>query len=522
MTDRVYIYDTTLRDGAQMEGVSFSIADKKAVFKELVRLGVDFVETGMPGANPKDEEFNRIISETHPAIAVAFGSTRRAGAKTDEDPGLKILSKSGDTVCIFGKTWDFHVYDALNTTLEENLAMVSDSIAYLVSKGKNVVFDAEHFFDGWKSNREYSLSVLKAAADAGALWLVLCDTNGGSMPHEVYKATKEVLEHCPEVPVGIHCHNDSELGVACSLAAVNAGATMVQGTINGIGERCGNANLCSIIPALVIKMGKSLPNIDMPLLVEISRFVSESANIRHYAHMPYVGDKAFAHKGGMHISAVIKDPGTYEHIPPESVGNHRRLLVSDMAGKATIMEKLRGMGIDPDPKTITEITNRIKEMEALGYQFEGADASFRLIVDRLSPGYERPFRIEGFRLHMDEASSSGIKSEASIKVRDRSGNEEHTASDGNGPVNALDNALRKALTKFYPQLADIRLTDYKVRVLDEKAATAAVVRVLITSSDGKNVWTTVGVSDNVIEASLIALSDSIEYALTPRGREWIQ
>ncbi|NLL94914.1 MAG: citramalate synthase [Thermoplasmatales archaeon] len=519
MTDRVYVYDTTLRDGAQMEGVSFSVADKLAVFHELVRFGVDFIETGMPAANPKDEEFNRVVSETHPKVAVAFGSTRRINAKAAEDPGLKILAESGDTVCIFGKSWDYHVRDALGTTLEENLEMVSDSVAYLVSQGKSVVFDAEHFFDGWKANPGYALSVLKAAADAGASWLVLCDTNGGSMPSEVRKATEDVLAHCPGVPVGIHSHNDSELGVACSLAAVESGATMVQGTINGIGERCGNANLCSIIPALVLKMGKSLPNVNMSMLTGVSRFVSESANIRHQAHMPYVGDKAFAHKGGMHISAVLKAPDTYEHVAPDRVGNRRRLLVSDMAGRATIMEKMRGMGLDPDMETVTEVTNRVKEMEAAGYQFEGADASFRLIVDRMTPGYERPFEIAGFRLHMDEASSSGIKSEASIKVRDRSGNEEHTASDGNGPVNALDNALRKALTKFYPQLADVRLTDYKVRVLDEKAATAAAVRVLITSTDGKGIWTTVGVSDNVIEASLIALSDSIEYALAPRSGE---
>lgn len=520
MTKRVYIYDTTLRDGAQTEGISFSVADKKAVFGELSRFGMDFIETGMPASNPKDEEFTVWAAKEDSGRAVAFGSTCKPGKPAEKDPGLrKLLACGTDRVCIFGKSWDFHVEDALKTTLEENLRMVSDSIAYLRSQGCEVMFDAEHFFDGYAANPEYAISVLNAAVEAGVAWIVLCDTNGGALPDDVTKATKDVVSRFgKKAGVGIHCHNDSDLGVACSLAAVEAGATMVQGTVNGIGERCGNANLCSIMPALALKMGYSLPGIDMASLTRMSRFVSESANIRHQAHMPYVGDKAFAHKGGMHVSAVMKDSRTYEHVSPESVGNVRRVLVSDMAGRATIAGKLEEMGVDAtaDAKAITE---KVKEMEALGYQFEGADASFRLMVERMEKGYMRPFEITGFRLYMDEFSGSGIKSEASIKVRNPGGEEEHTASEGNGPVNALDNALRKALSKFYPILTKIRLTDYKVRVLDEKAATAAAVRVHITSTDGEAVWTTVGVSDNVIEASLIALSDSIEYALASSGRK---
>jgi 2-isopropylmalate synthase len=513
MSDRVFIYDTTLRDGAQTEGISFSAEDKADIYAKLDDFGIDFIEGGMPSSNPKDHAFVSLSGASkRKSTFVSFGSTMRPGTDPCNDSCLVDLA-NGPTkwVCIFGKAWDFHVKEALGTTLDENIRMIEDSIAYLKDAGKSVIFDAEHFFDGYRFNKDYAMDVVRTAMDSGADWVVLCDTNGGSLPKSVGDATAAVCRTF-DVPVGVHCHNDSELAVACSLAAVDSGARMVQGTVNGIGERCGNANLCSVIPDLILKMGYDVP-VDLTKMTAMSVAVSEIANIRHPTDLPFVGERAFAHKGGMHVSALMKDPRTYEHIPPESVGNQRHILISDMSGKASISEKLDEMGIESDDKGRKLITKRIKEMESIGYQYESADASLQLLFKRTLGQESRPFDVRGFRLSIDGIGETDLASEASIKVVDRGGNVEHTASDGDGPVNALDRALRKALSKFYPVLNDVRLTDYKVRVLDEKAATAATVRVIIRSTDGKDSWNTVGVSENVIEASLIALSDSMEYAI---------
>ncbi|MDO5853551.1 MAG: citramalate synthase [Thermoplasmata archaeon] len=516
---RVLVYDTTLRDGAQCEGVSFSCEDKLDILRRLDSFGADFVEGGWPGSNPRDDEFfSRAASVgLGNAELTAFGSTRRHGVRPEEDANLRSLADCpAKWCCIFGKSWDFQVTCALGISKEDNLAMVEDSVAFLVSRGKRVMFDAEHFFDGYRSDPGYAISVLKAAERGGAEWVVLCDTNGGSLPAFISEACAAAVS-AVGVPVGIHCHNDSDLATACSLAAVEAGCTMVQGTVNGMGERCGNANLCAVLPNLALKCGADLGAVDLRSITGLSRFVGEVANMMPSAGMPYVGERAFAHKGGMHVSALVKDPRTYEHLDPAEVGNSRRVLVSDMAGKASISEKLREMGLTAGEDS-PEITRMIKDMESEGYEFEGADASFELLVRRLRGDIEERFSVEGFRIFID-SREGGMDSEASVKVRSSAGDMEHTASDGNGPVNALDNALRKALESFFPDLRRIRLTDYKVRVLDEKSATAARVRVLIRSTDGASSWTTVGVSENVIEASLIALVDSLEYALMKTGRE---
>ena len=511
----MYIYDTTLRDGAQTEGVSFSVEDKIEVLKKLDSFGIDFAEGGWPYSNPKDKDFfDRAADiELKNTKLTAFGSTCRHGIPAEKDEGIRSLAECcAEYVCIFGKAWDMHVTGAMGITLEDNLRIVEDSVRYLVSKGKKVIFDCEHFFDGYKSNRYHATDVVRAAVKGGAEWTVLCDTNGGSLPDEVAAAVKEVTDSI-DTKVGIHCHNDSDLAVACSLAAVEKGARMVQGTVNGMGERCGNANLCSIMPDLSVKMGYDIGPADLTKLTALSMFVGEAANMNPHPGLPYVGERAFAHKGGIHVSALSKDPRTYEHIPPESVGNKRKILISDMSGKASIALKLKEFGISDEDGDNKEILKRIKELEAKGYQFEGAEASFELLVKRFKGDVVKPFDVVGFRLYIDEVGENDIVSEASVKVADRFGNIEHTASDGDGPVNALDRALRKALSRFYPVLNSVRLTDYKVRVLDGKAATAASVRVLIRSADGKDSWTTVGVSQNVIEASLLALVDSMEYAI---------
>ena len=512
---RVFIYDTTLRDGAQTEGVSFSIEDKMEILKKLDSFGTDFVEGGWPSSNPKDDEFFALAKELklRNTNLVAFGSTCKYGTPAEKDTGLKALAACCTKyVCIVGKAWDFHVTDALKISLSDNLRLIGDSVRFLKSKGKRVIFDCEHFFDGHKNNRMYAMDVVRAAVKGGAEWVILCDTNGGSLPKEVARATKEVVDSV-DISVGIHCHNDSDLAVACSLAAVESGAKMVQGTINGIGERCGNANLCSIMPDLSLKMGYDIGAVDLTRLTALSGFVGETANMSPDPGLPYVGDRAFTHKGGIHVSALTKDTRTYEHVSPASVGNKRKILISDMAGKASISAKLKEFGIDDEKADNKEILERIKSLEAEGYQFEGAEASFEMLVKRFKGDIVRPFDVVGFRMYIDEVGENKIVSEASVKVMDRFGNVEHTASDGDGPVNALDGALRKALARFYPILNSVRLTDYKVRVLDEKAATAATVRVLIRTTDGKDSWTTVGVSPNVIEASLIALVDSMEYAI---------
>ncbi|MCL2607638.1 MAG: citramalate synthase [Methanomassiliicoccaceae archaeon] len=510
----MFMYDTTLRDGAQTEGISFSTEDKLEILKKLDSFGIDFVEGGWPSSNPKDDEFFRRASSLKLGTKLtAFGSTCKHGAPAEKDKNMKALAACcAEYICIFGKTWDFHVTDALKISLDDNLKIVEDSVKYLISKGKKVIFDCEHFFDGYKGNKEYAMRVVRTAVGVGAEWIVLCDTNGGSLPSEVSKATEDVVNSF-DVGVGIHCHNDSELAVACSLAAVESGARMVQGTVNGIGERCGNANLCSIMPNLSMKMGYDIGSVDLAKLTAVSVFVGETANMRPHPGLPYVGERAFAHKGGMHVSALSRDTRTYEHIPPESVGNKRRILISDMSGRASISSKLKEFGISDEGKDNKEILERIKDLESKGYQFDGAEASFELLVKRFKGNVVRPFDVVGFRMYIDEVGKNDIVSEASVKVMDRHGNLEHTASDGDGPVNALDSALRKALSRFYPVLNSVRLTDYKVRVLDERAATAATVRVLIRSTDGNDSWTTVGVSQNVIEASLLALVDSMEYAI---------
>ena len=513
MSERVVIYDTTLRDGAQTEGILFSTEDKLDILRELDSFGIDFIECGWPGANPTDDEFFSKVKNVklNKSKLVAFGSTRRYGVKPEDDENLKALVQSpAEWCCIFGKSWDFQVKEALNIGLDENLDLVEDSVKFLVKSGKHVIFDAEHFFDGYKSDRKYALNVLRAAESGGAEWLVLCDTNGGSLPSEISESVEDALLTV-DVPLGIHCHNDSDMATACSLAAVDSGCSMVQGTINGLGERCGNANLCTVIPNLVYKTGFETSEMDLTKLTSLSKSIGELVNIPPRPDMPYVGETAFTHKGGMHISAMTKNSRTYEHIDPSLVGNSRKILVSDMAGKASIIEKLRELGLECGDDT-PDIAKKIKEMESKGYQFEGADASFELLVKRLRGEMKSKFTVEGFKILIDNRLGD-MDTEASIKVLDSEGELEQTAADGNGPVNALDKALRKSLLKFFPEINEMKLSDYKVRTLDEKSATAAGVRVLIRSTDGKHSWTTVGVSENVVEASLIALVDALEYKL---------
>jgi 2-isopropylmalate synthase len=514
----VKVYDTTLRDGTQGEGVSFSMEDKVRLASRLDALGVHYIEGGWPGSNPKDLRFFRRMQDValkHARLA-AFTMTRRSGAVADSDTNLQSVLQAGAPVAtVVGKTWDFHVTTALGTTLLENLAMIADTITFLGSRTEEVIFDAEHFFDGFRANREYALQTLRAAADAGARWLVLCDTNGGTLPSDLVEILREVRRHAG-APLGIHAHNDAECAVANSLAAVREGVDHVQGTMNGFGERCGNANLVSIIPALVLKMGlECIPAPHLRELREASRFVAELANRTPWPGQPYVGDSAFAHKGGMHVSAVLKHPDTYEHIDPESVGNHRRVLVSELAGRSNIVWKAREYGIDIDQDTpdSRRILDWLKALEDQGFQFEGAEASFELLMER-ALGRHRPFfDLEAYRVIVEEQSGTGEPvAEATVRLRVK-GIMEHTAAAGNGPVNALDHALRKALEEFYPSLAEMRLLDYKVRILDESKGTGAKTRVLVTSGDGEDTWGTVGVADNIIEASWQALVDSIEFKL---------
>jgi 2-isopropylmalate synthase len=514
LDDQVQIYDTTLRDGAQTEGISFSNEDKVEILAQLDSFGIDFVEGGYPASNPKDKSFFREAQKVrlHGAKLVAFGSTRKKGRRAEEDHSIRSLLESGtEWVCLFGKSWDLHVNKVLRMSLMDNLKAIEDSVSHLASKERRLIFDAEHFFDGWKENPSYAIEVVETAEKAGAEWVVLCDTNGGSLPNEIANAVGEVRKST-RARLGVHMHNDSDLAVANSLAAVEVGATMVQGTINGLGERCGNANLCSVIPALVLKMGRKTSVSDLKDLTSVSAFVGEVANVLPYPRLPYVGMSAFAHKGGIHVSAVMKDPRTYEHIEPEIVGNKRRVIVSELTGISGVLAKAKELGIDEDGEEGRAVLERLKAMESEGFQFEGAEASFELLVRRLREKVRIPFKLEGFRVLVD-VSEDAMRSEAIVKVMDPRGEVEHTASDGNGPVNALDRALRKALIRFFPQIREIRLVDYKVRVIDTKSATAARVRVLIKSTDGVRTWTTVGASANIIEASLMALLDSIEYKL---------
>jgi 2-isopropylmalate synthase len=519
----VKIYDTTLRDGAQSEDVAFSVEDMLRVAYKLDELGIHYIEGGWPGSNPRDMEFFKQIMKNPPLSAkmTAFGSTRRAKLKAEDDPSLRALVDSGVPVMtIFGKTWDFHVTKALKVSLEENLNMISDSIAFLKKNADEVFYDAEHFFDGYKANPDYAIKTLKAAADAGADCLVLCDTNGGTLNWDLMDIIKDVKSKVG-APFGIHTHNDSELAVANTLSAVRLGAAQVQGTMNGYGERCGNANLCSIIPGLKLKMGlESIPDANLTKLRRASRFISEIANLRHYKHQPYVGDSAFAHKGGIHVSAVMKAPETYEHIRPELVGNTQRVLVSDLSGRSNVIKKAAEYGLDlsGDSPEVKHILKTLKEMESKGYQYEGADASFELLIKKAMGKYKPIFELEGFRVIVEwYENRQDTLSEATIRVNvhDNEGASrfEYTAGMGNGPVNALDNALRKAVVKYFPQLADVKMLDYKVRVLTAGEGTAAKVRVLIESGDEDSKWGTVGVHENIIEASWEAMVDSIEYKL---------
>ncbi len=524
----IEIYDTTLRDGCQGEGVSFSVEDKLSIAHRLDRLGVAYIEGGWPGSNPRDVEFfARARGELwESARLAAFGSTRRAGGAASQDANLRSLVEAGTpVVTLFGKSWDLHVRRALEVSLDENLAMIGESVAYLKAQGREVIYDAEHFFDGFSANRGYALATLKAAERAGADRIVLCDTNGGTLTRALVVALR-AARAAVRTPLGIHTHDDSGLGVANALAAVEEGCVHVQGTINGYGERCGNANLCTIIPNLELKMGlRALPAGRAAELTEVSRYVSEMANLHHPDRAPFVGRSAFAHKGGIHVSAVLKHPRTYEHIEPEKVGNERRVLVSDLSGQSNVIAKARrwGLPLDKNRPETRAILARVKDLEHDGYQFEGAEASFEILVKETLRQMQPYFHLEGFRVIVEKAGAdSAPRAEATLKVS-VAGVFEHTAAEGHGPVNALDNALRKALEKFYPGLREMRLSDYKVRVLNEKDATAARVRVLVESSDGKSTWGTVGVSDNIIEASWEALVDSVTYKIlkdqAPVGKE---
>lgn len=518
----VQIYDTTLRDGTQSEGISYSCEDKIKIAQRLDKVGVHYIEGGWPGSNPKDFDFFHRIREIKLSQAkiAAFGSTRRPSVAAENDANVKaLLEAKTPVVTIFGKSWDFHVSRALGTTLEENLAMIRETVAYLKSCGLEVIYDAEHFFDGYKANPAYALETIKAAGAGGAATVVLCDTNGGSLPTEIMEIVRVARSHL-SVPIGIHAHNDGEMAVANSLMAVQAGAVQVQGTINGYGERCGNANLCSIIPNLALKCGiETIPRGKLARLTELSRFVSEVANVSHEPHQPYVGASAFAHKGGVHVSALLKDYKTYEHIEPELVGNVRRVLISELSGMSNILYKYKehNLPVDRQSPEGQRVLEEIKQLENKGFQFEGAEGSFIILMRKAFNGYQEPFSLEALRLLTEIRENNHAYSEAIIKMR--VGEQiVHTAAEGNGPVNALDNALRKALERFYPGIKSMHLADYKVRVLDEKDGTGATVRVHIETSNGPRSWGTVGVSQNIIEASWQALVDSIAYGLLEGGR----
>ncbi len=523
---RIYLYDCTLRDGAQTQGVDFSAADKQAIAYEMDRLGIDYIEGGWPGANPTDDAFFANPPKLASAKLTAFGMTRRAGRSSANDPGLNALFSTGvQTLCLFGKTWDFHVEVALAIEADENVVMIADSISSALERVEEVIFDAEHFFDGYKSNPDYALACLNAAQEGGARWIVLCDTNGGTLPDEIERIVGDVAERIPVDRLGIHCHDDTGNGVANSLAAVRAGVRHLQGTLNGLGERCGNANLVSLIPSLMLKMGfeTGIKAADLTHLTHVSRVLDEHLNRAPNRGAPYVGESAFAHKGGVHVSAVEKDPRCYEHIAPEQVGNHRHVVVSDQSGRSNILARFRdiGLDIDADNPKVSELVDTVKEREFYGYAYDGAEASFELLARRALGEVPDYFRCASFRV-IDERrwNAKGqliTLSEATVKLE--AGDRVAMAvAEGNGPVNALDAALRKVLTPLYPQLDDLCLVDFKVRILTPGEATAAVTRVMIESADGHGEhWNTVGVSTNIIDASYNALRDSIIYKLFRDG-----
>jgi 2-isopropylmalate synthase len=512
---RVFVYDTTLRDGSQGEGVNFSLQDKLLLTKRLDELGVDFIEGGYPLSNPKDFEYFQAVRDLplKHAKVVAFGMTRRKNSPAETDTCLKaLLDANTSHVTIVGKTSDFQVTEVLGTSLEENLRMIGDSVAFCRSQGRVVFYDAEHFFDGYRSNPEYALRTLKAAEEAGAEVVIPCDTNGGTMPERIAEAVTEVRRHL-RCEVGIHVHNDCDLAVANTLAAVRAGATQVQGTMNGIGERCGNVDLVSVIANLALKYGYDvLPPDSLQKLTEASRYVYELANMNFRSGQPFVGASAFAHKGGMHIHAVAKNPATYEHIDPAAVGNERRILVSELSGQSTIVSKTAKYALANDKAVMAKILSTVQDLEYAGYEFEAAEASFDILVKKAAGVYKPWFERLAYRVNIEANGAEGPVTETTVKVRVGE-TVSHTVSEGDGPVNALDGALRKALLPLFPRLAEMVLVDYKVRVVNPKEGTAARVRVVIESRDGADVWGTVGVSENVIEASWLALSDAIEYKL---------
>ena len=523
---RVTLYDSTLRDGAQTQGIDFSPADKELIAHELDAIGIDYIEGGWPGANATDDAFFANPPELKRARLTAFGMTRRAGRSADNDPSLTVvLSSPVKTICIFGKTWDFQAEVALGVDPEENIKMIADTIEHACTKSDDVIFDAEHFFDGYKANKDYAVNCLKAAYDAGAHWVVLCDTNGGTLPDEIERIVTEITQHIPGSNLGIHCHDDTGNAVANSLAAVRAGARQIQGTLNGLGERCGNANLVTLIPTLQLKMGyeTGLTDDDLTRLTHLSRMLDERLNRQPNRSAPYVGESAFAHKGGVHASAVEKNPATYEHIEPEKIGNRRHIVVSDQSGRSNILARFREAGIDIDPKDkrVAKLVETVKEQEFNGYAYDGAEASFELLARRALGAVPDYFHCTSFKVlderRWNENGDLVTSSEATVKL-DVQGESHMAVAEGNGPVNALDAAIRKVLSGIYPQLEDLRLVDYKVRILTPGAGTGAVTRVMIESADknGEH-WSTVGVSANIIDASYNALRDSIIYKLHRDG-----
>lgn len=520
---RITIYDTTLRDGTQMEGMSLSLDDKLKIAYKLDESGIDYVEGGWPGSNPKDIEFFRNLKKSplKKSTLVAFGSTRRKDVKPEDDKNLQALLDAGTSaVCIFGKSWDLHVSSALVTTLEENLKMISDSVKFLKDNNIEVIYDAEHFFDGYKSNENYALKTLEAAVKAGADCIVLCDTNGGSLPDEIRSVVKVVKQKYPSVKLGIHAHNDSDCAVANSFAAVDEGVDHIQGTINGYGERCGNANLVSIIPAIKLKMRLDcLNDVSFKNLTHLAHHISEITNITPNPHQPYVGQSAFAHKGGVHVSAVLKQKKAYEHIDPSKIGNAPKILVSELSGQATIIQKAKEMGVDLDASKdkLSAIINKLKKKENEGYHFEVADGSFFMFIKKNIGAYKPLFKLDSYEVTINRWRTGNFESEAVIKlfIDDK---RVIDVAEGNGPVNALDRALRKALEPHFPELSEIKLIDYKVRIFNEYKGTGAMVRVYIESTDGDTSWGTIGVSQNLVEASWLALVDGIEYGLSYKKR----
>ncbi len=521
-SDRITLYDSTLRDGAQARGVDFTLADKQAIARELDKLGIDYIEGGWPGANPNDDAFFAAPPALTKARLSAFGMTRRSGRSAENDPGLATLIDSGaKSICLVGKSWDKQVASTLGVSEKENIRMIGESIAHVVKHKREAIYDAEHFFDGYKSNPEFALACLKAAYDSGARWIVLCDTNGGSLPFDIERIVGEVVKHIPGSHLGIHCHNDTDNAVANSLSAVRAGVRQVQGTLNGVGERCGNANLISIIPDLMLKMGftTGVSKDKLSRLTVLSRFLDERLNRAPNPHAPYVGSAAFAHKGGLHVSAMAKDSTSYEHIDPALVGNQRTILVSDKAGKSNIIDRLKQFGVklDGDDERVGALVAEVKQREKQGYAYESADASFELLARRMLGTVPEYFEVVRFRVIGERRYNAKGKlinvTEAMVRLA-IDGEEVMTVAEGNGPVNALDSALRKGLSAKYKALADIQLTDFKVRILDSAAGTMAVTRVMIESRDGKgNAWTTIGVSSNLIDAAFDALIDSLTYKL---------